>query len=104
MELLKGRDSLGDAALEAGLLRWASEGRQFLYDHFGPETELEFITTVNVAKRTITLQVIKLMWEQVRPRQAGGPMYPTRREVFTSEEKAETFVTPTTLTKIILVA
>jgi hypothetical protein len=87
-ELMRGRDSLADSAL----WRWADEGELWLREKFAGKG-LEFHTMADVEKRTIKLTVCH------RPGRNK-----VADQIFHIEESAESFVSHTTVTKIILIA
>ena len=86
---MRGRDSLADHALE----RWADEGEHWLRDQFKGKG-LEFHTGVDIDNRKIELKVYKNITGRT-----GAVV-----EVLLVTEPAESFVSHTTVTKIILIA
>lgn len=86
-ELMRGRDSLKDYAL----WRWADEGEKWLREQFAGK-ELGFYTSANIDDHTIRLHVYR------------QPVKGAAEIVFEVTEPAVSFVSHTTLTKIILIA
>ena len=89
-EMLAGRNAIA----EGNLVAWADEGEAWLREQFRGKG-LVFHTTWSIDNRTITLSVY-------RPERKR--MDKNDRLLFKVTEKAESFVSHTTLTKIILVA
>ena len=84
---MAGRDSLHGN----GLWLWVDDGVRWLNRHFKGKG-LEFSTAINIDAREVRLAVFAV--------QKKGPS----KEVFSVVEKIESFVSPVTVTKIIMLA
>jgi hypothetical protein len=85
--MMAGRDSLHGQ----GLWHWVDDGVRWLNTHFEGKG-LEFSTALNIDAREVRLAVFAV--------QKKGPS----KEVFSVVEKIESFVSPVTVTKIIMLA